>query len=78
MTGGSVPGGSKQTAGDQGERQAVSERDRRRFLELCSKFAVGMPPAISLLVSSTETLAEHDAACPPPPQCPGSPGHQDP
>ena len=75
MTEGPLPGGSKLTAGDQGEMQAVSESDRRRFLELCSKFAVGMPPAISLLVSSSESLAGHDEACPDPaPQCPGSPG----
>ncbi len=30
---------------------AVSDSDRRRFLDLCGKFAVGMPPAITLLLS---------------------------
>ena len=33
--------------------------DRRRFIELCGKYAVVAPPAIGLLVSATEA----DAHC---------------
>ncbi len=41
---------------------AVSDSDRRRFLDLCGKFAVGMPPAITLLLSPFPGQAGHDAA----------------
>ena len=69
----SESGGSKQIAGDKNREQAISEGDRRRFLELCSKFAVGMPPAIALLVSSPNVRAfdcdddddDDDGDCPP-------------
>ena len=43
----------------QSER-VVSDRDRRRFLDLCGKFAVGMPPAVTLLLSSWPGHADHD------------------
>lgn len=38
--------------------------DRRRFIELCGKYAVALPPAIGLLVSATEAEA-HCASGPP-------------
>ena len=31
--------------------------DRRRFIELCGKYAVVTPPAIGLLVAATEAAA---------------------
>ena len=33
---------------------------RRRFLELCGRFAAGMPPAIGLLLSASDASADHD------------------
>ena len=39
---------------------AVSDSDRRRFLDLCGKFAVGMPPTITLLLSPFPGQAAHD------------------
>ncbi len=41
-----------------------SDSDRRRFLDLCGKFAVGMPPAVTLLLSPFPGQADHDAADP--------------
>ena len=38
--------------------------DRRRFIELCGKYAVVAPPAIGLLVAATEAEA-HCASGPP-------------
>ncbi len=43
---------------------AVSDSDRRRFLDLCGKFAVGMPPAITLLLSPFPGHATHDQGDP--------------
>ncbi len=37
-----------------------SDSDRRRFLDLCGKFAVGMPPAVTLLLSPFPGHADHD------------------
>jgi hypothetical protein len=65
----------KQMSSDQNPDQADSERDRRRFLELCSKFAVAMPPAVSLLLYSSDSLATHnpeDCQGQQPPPCPHS------
>jgi hypothetical protein len=53
----------KQMSSDPNPDQADSERDRRRFLGLCSKFAVGMPPAISLLLYSSDSSATHNDDC---------------
>ncbi len=44
-----------------------SDSDRRRFLDLCGKFAVGMPPAITLLLSPFPGQALHEG---PPVSCP--------
>ena len=33
------------------------EVDRRRFINLCSKYAVAAPPAVSLLIAATEAEA---------------------
>ncbi len=48
---------------------AVSDSDRRRFLDLCGKFAVGMPPAITLLLSPFPGHADNEdppvSPCPP-------------
>lgn len=34
--------------------------DRRRFIELCGKFAVAAPPAVMLLTASKDAMASHD------------------
>ena len=39
------------------ESTGGAEVDRRRFIDLCSKYAVAAPPAIALLVAATEAEA---------------------
>ncbi len=51
---------SAQTDDSTHSPSAVSDSDRRRFLDLCGKFAVGMPPAITLLLSPFPGQAGHD------------------
>jgi len=59
-----------QDAGAAGEApDPMTDPDRRRFLELCKKYAVGMPPAVTLLLSSTSALANHEEGHDPKPSC---------
>lgn len=55
------------------EASDAAVTDRRRFLDLCARFAVGLPPAVELLLMSAEAQATHN-----PPGCEngqGSPKH---
>ena len=36
------------------ESTSGAEVDRRRFIDLCSKYAVATPPAIAMLLAATE------------------------
>ena len=42
---------------EESESTGGAEVDRRRFIDLCSKYAVAAPPAIALLVAATEAEA---------------------
>jgi len=39
---------------DVSESTSGAEVDRRRFIDLCSKYAVAPPPAIAMLLAATE------------------------
>jgi len=45
------------------EKDGLSEIERRRrFLQNCTKFATGAPPAIALLMSSSSSFAQSAGA----------------
>ncbi len=60
MTDRAHPEGLDPNGGKAQSERVVSDRDRRRFLDLCGKFAVGMPPAVTLLLSPWPGHADHD------------------